>query len=258
MARFLTRTALSAALSAALSTTALTAALLAPGVASAQMPAQSAQAPARPELPQLSLEAAASSDVAQDKVEVTLAKEIEGADQAQLSDQLNKVLASTLATAKRNTKVESRSGNYRVWANTDRNGKITGWRGRAELVLESKDFVAASTLAGELSQAMAVSNINFSLSREAREAEEQRLLQEAAKAFGVRATSAAQAFGFGSYAVKTLDLSGSGTVYSPRPMMMRAASADAKMAEALPLEAGKATVTVSVRGTVELLGTQQR
>jgi len=163
MARFLTRTALSAALSAALSTTALTAALLAPGVASAQMPAQSAQAPARPELPQLSLEAAASSDVAQDKVEVTLAKEIEGADQAQLSDQLNKVLASTLATAKRNTKVESRSGNYRVWANTDRNGKITGWRGRAELILESKDFVAASTLAGELSQAMAVSNINFSL-----------------------------------------------------------------------------------------------
>ena len=258
MARFLTRTVLSTALSAAVSSTALTVALLAPGVAAAQTPSQSAQAAARPELPQLSLEAAASSDVAQDKVEITLAKEIEGADQAQLSDQLNKVLASTLATAKRNTKVESRSGSYRVWANTDRNGKITGWRGRAELVLESKDFVAASTLAGELSQAMAVANINFSLSREAREAEEQRLLQEAAKAFGVRASSAAKAFGFGSYAVKTLDLSGSGTVYSPRPMMMRAASADAKMAEALPLEAGKATVTVSVRGTVELLGTQQR
>jgi predicted secreted protein len=234
---------------ASLASAALTMALALPTAAFAQ-----SAPPPRPELPQLSLEAAASSDVAQDKVTITMGSDYDGVDQAKVSDQLNKLLASTLATAKRNAKVESRSGSYRVWANTDKTGKIIGWRGRAEIILESKDFVAASTLAGELSKSMAVSNIDFSLSREAREAEEQRLLVEAAKAFRARASSASQAFGFGGYNVRQLDLSGSGTVYQTRPMMaMRAASAEAKFSDSVPMEAGKATVTVSVRGTVELL-----
>ena len=238
-------------LRASLAGAALTMACALPAAAFAQA---TSPAPARPELPQLSLEAAASSEIAQDKVEITMGSDYEGADQAKVSDQLNKLLASTLATAKRNTKVESRSGNYRVWANTDKAGKIIGWRGRAEIILESKDFVAASTLAGELSKSMAVSNINFSLSREAQQAEEQRLLVEAAKAFRARATSASQAFGFGGYNVRQLDLSGSGMSYQPRPMMaMRAAAPEAKMSDSVPMEAGKATVTVSVRGTVELL-----
>lgn len=229
----------------------LGAALIAPGIAGAQQ-----MVPAKPELPQLSLEAAASAEIDQDKVEITLAHELDGSDQADVASRLNQVLGNTLAKAKRNNKVESRSGSYRVWARTDRNGKITGWRGRAELILESRDFSAASTLAGELSTSMAVSNMNFSLSREAREAEEKRLLQEAADAFKARAATASSAFGFNRYQVKQLDLSGSGTVYSPRPMMMRAKPASASadmMAESVPVEAGKATVTVSVRGTVELL-----
>lgn len=228
----------------------LTAAL--PSMAAAQ---PSPPPPPKPELPQLSLEAAASADVAQDKVEITLGHELEGPDQATVSNRLNQLLTTTLAQAKRNNKVESRSGNYRVWPTTDRNGKITGWRGRAEIILESRDFAAASTLAGELSTSMAVAGINFSLSREAREAEEQRLLREAADAFRNRAAQASSAFGFSGYQVKQLDLSGSGTVYPPRPMMaMRGMAAEAKVADAVPIEAGKATVTVSVRGTVELLG----
>ncbi|OVZ61213.1 hypothetical protein CDO44_06100 [Pigmentiphaga sp. NML080357] len=207
---------------------------------------------AKPDRPTLSLSAGATSEVAQDKVTITLANEIEGNDQAKLSQQLNQLLEATLAEAKRNTAVTARSGNYNVWANTDRNGRITSWRGRAELILESKDFVAASKLAGELSKQMAVSNVAFSLSREAREAEEQRLLADAAKAFGTRASQAAKAFGFSGYTVKQLDLSGSGTVTPmPRAYAMAAPAMEAKAAD-LPLEGGKSTVTVSVRGTVYL------
>ncbi len=214
--------------------------------------AQAAPDAAKPDRPTLSLSAAATSEVAQDKVTITLANEIEGNDQAKLSQQLNQLLEATLAEAKRNTAVTARSGNYNVWANTDRNGRITTWRGRAELILESKDFGAASKLAGELSRQMAVSNVSFSLSREAREAEEQRLLAEAAKAFTTRATQAAKAFGFSGYAVKQLDLSGSGTVTPmPRAYAMAAPAMEAKAAD-LPLEGGKSSVSVSVRGTVYL------
>ncbi len=232
----------------ALAGAALSATLALPGLAVAQ-----AAQPAPPQLPTLSLSAAASSEVAQDKVTITLAQEIEGKDQAALSQQLNKLLESTLARAKSATSVSTRNGNYNVWANTDRDGKITGWRGRAELVLESRDFIAASKLAGELSQQMAVSNVAFSLSREAREAEEQRLLAEAAKAFTARAQYAAKSFGFSGFTVKQLDLSGSGTVPSPQPRAYAMSAARMEKADALPLEAGETTVTVSVRGTVNLI-----
>ncbi|VCU70163.1 hypothetical protein PIGHUM_02230 [Pigmentiphaga humi] len=229
---------------------ALAAAAALPALAAAQTALQAAPDAANTR-PTLSLSAAATSEVAQDKVTITLSNEIEGADQAKLSQQLNQVLESTLAQARRDQAVTARSGNYNVWANTDRNGRITGWRGRAELILESRDFAAASKLAGELSRQMAVSNVAFSLSREAREAEEQRLLNEAAQAFNTRATQAAKAFGFTGYAVKQLDLSGAGTVTPmPRAYAM-AASAEAKTAD-LPLEGGKSNVTVSVRGTVYL------
>jgi len=207
---------------------------------------------AKPDRPTMTLSAGATAEVAQDKVTITLSREIEGTDQTKLSQELNQVLETTLAEAKQGRAVSARTGNYNIWANTDRNGRITGWRGRAELILESKDFVAASKLAGELSRHMAVSNVAFSLSREAREAEEQRLLAEAAKAFDARAALAAKSFGFSGYAIKQIDLSGGGTVTpAPRAYAMAAPAMEAKMAD-LPLEGGKSTVTVSIRGTVYL------
>ena len=72
----------------------------------------------------------------------------------------------------RDTKgVEVRTGNYNVWPNTGSKGKIAGWRGQGEVILESKDFEAAAALASKLSDKTAISSISFSLSRAAREAE---------------------------------------------------------------------------------------
>jgi len=232
------------------------AALAASAAMSSIAVAQAAPDTAKPDRPTLSLSAAATSEVAQDKVTITLANEIEGNDQAKLSQQLNQLLETTLAEAKRNTAVTARSGNYNVWANTDRNGRITTWRGRAELILESKDFGAASKLAGELSRQMAVSNVSFSLSREAREAAEKKLLTQAADAFLARAQAAAKAFGYSSYRVQNIELSGGGSaVPVPRPMVAMAkssfSSGSAAYADA-PLEAGQVTVTLSVNGTVSL------
>src|SRR5690606_7672450 len=128
---------------------------------------------------------------------------------------------------------------------TDRDGKITAWRGRAEVVLESEDLPAASALAAKLAEHMPISNIGFSLSPKARAAEEKRLLDEAADAFSQRATDAAKAFGFSGYTIRKIDLGGSGTVYSKRPEMAMAARASFAGDAAPPqLEAGVATVTV--------------
>ncbi|GAA5236741.1 DUF541 domain-containing protein [Verticiella sediminum] len=203
--------------------------------------------------PRLTLQAEAVSEVTQDKVQITLATEIEGAEQADVSQRLTKTVNDTLAAVKGKApaSVQVRTGNYRLWPNTDRDGKITGWRGRGEVVLESNDLPAASKLAAEAG-AMSIADVAFSLSREAREAEEKRLLGEAAEAFRQRAADAAKAFGFADYRIRSIDLSGSGSVYPKyQPQMMRAGVADAAAAP-LQFEAGMATVTVTVQGEVVL------
>lgn len=202
--------------------------------------------------PRLSLQAQASSEVQQDTVTITLAAEIEGQDQADVARRLTEQLNKTLEAARGDKVVEARNGAYRLWPNTDRDGKITAWRGRAEVLLESRDLPAAAALASRLSGQMPIANINFSLSPQARAAEEQRLLQEAADAFAGRAQAAAKAFGFSGYDIRNIDLGGSGTVYSKGPEMAMARAAFAGDAAPPALEAGTATVTVSVQGEVAL------
>ena len=92
-----------------------------------------------------------------------------------------------------------RTGAFSVYPSTDRDGKISAWRGRTEVALESRDFAAASKLAGQLSNLMQVANVEFSLSPEAQRAAEQKLTTEAIKSFRARADEAAKAFGYGSY-----------------------------------------------------------
>src|SRR5690606_37392081 len=139
-----------------------------------------------------------------------------------------------------------------VWPDTDDKGKIQNWRARGEIVLESKDFAAASALASKLADKVAISQISFSLSREAREAAEKKLLSQAADAFLARAQAAAQAFGYSSYRVQQLELSGGGSAAPvPRPMAAMAksslASGSAGYTDA-PLQAGQVTVTLAVSG----------
>ena len=42
------------------------------------------------------------------------------------------------------------TGQFSIFPSTDRDGRISAWRGRTEVVLESHDFAAASKLAGDL------------------------------------------------------------------------------------------------------------
>src|SRR5690606_26551614 len=179
--------------------------------------------------------------VQQDTVTITLAAELEGADQADVARRLTEQLNQTLEAARGVSDIEARNGAYRLWPNTDRDGKITAWRGRAEVLLESRNLPAAAELAAKLSGHMPISNIEFSLSPEARAAEEQRLLQEAADAFAKRAGDAAKAFGFSGYDIRKIDLGGSGTVYAKQPELAMARGA-AFASDAAPpqLEAGTA------------------
>lgn len=206
--------------------------------------------------PQLSLRAHSTSELIQDTVTTTLAVEVEAQYQANVGKALTAALDALVKRAKEgNDKVEVRTGSYRVWGVVDNKGKTTGWRGHAEIRLESKDFSAVSALASKLSDASAISNTYFSLSREGREAEEKRLLSQAAAAFKTRALAAASAFGFSGYRINEIDLSGTGgDIRPPRPaaMLMSARGKEADIQSSVPLEPDTEVVTVEVSGSIFL------
>jgi predicted secreted protein len=149
--------------------------------------------------------------------------------------------------------VTARSGAFTVYPSTDRDGRISAWRGRTEVVLESHDFAAASKLAGKMSSSMQVGNIAFSLSPQAQRAAAQKLSTQAIDSFRQQAQAAAQAFGYSNYAIREVNVGHEGS--PPRPVMMmqaRGMAADAKMAAPMAFEAGTSTVTVSVSGSVQM------
>lgn len=205
----------------------------------------------------LTLQAGASAEVQQDTVTITLASEVEAASEDAVNEPLTQRMAKVMEAAKRVPSVKAYTGGYRIWPNTDRDGKITAWRGRAEINLESRDFGAASKLAAEVSAEMPISGLYFSLSEQARAEQEKQLLRQAATAFRERAQEAAEAFGFSGYQIRKLDLGGSGMAYDqPRARMAAAPAMMSLKAESapVPLEADTVSVSVSVNGEVDLQG----
>ncbi|RFU46088.1 SIMPL domain-containing protein [Paraburkholderia sp. DHOC27] len=201
----------------------------------------------------LSLNAQASAEVPQDVVNITLFYEQEASDPSVLTTSLNQRADAALRQAKGVSGVTARTGSFSIAPSTDRDGRISAWRGRTEVVLESHDFAAASKLAGQMASNMQVGNVQFSLSPEAQRAAEQKLTGDAIASFRQQAGSAAQAFGYSGYSIREVNVGQNGVM--PRPMMMmsaRAMGADAKAAAPLPLEAGTSTVTVTVSGSVQM------
>ena len=201
----------------------------------------------------LSLSAQASAQVQQDVVDITLFYEQEAADPSSLTSTLNQRAEAALREAKGVEGVTAKSGSFTVYPSTDRDGKISAWRGRTEVVLESHDFAAASKLAGKISSSMQVGSVTFSLSPEAQRAAEQKLVSQAIDSFRKQAQNAAQGFGYSNFTIREVNVGRSGA--QPRPVMMmqaRAMSADAKMAPPIAMEAGTTTVTVDVSGSVQM------
>ncbi|WP_207003233.1 SIMPL domain-containing protein [Trinickia mobilis] len=201
----------------------------------------------------LSLSAQASADVPQDVVNITLFYEQEAKDPASLTDALNQRADAALKQAKGVSGVTARTGSFSIYPSTDRDGRISAWRGRTEVVLESRDFAAASKLAGQMSSNMQVGNVAFSLSPEAQRAAEEKLSAQAIASFRQQATASAQAFGYSGYTIREVKVGQNGI--PPRPMMMSMRApvgADAKAAAPVPIEGGTSTVTVNVSGSVQM------
>lgn len=207
---------------------------------------------------QISLRAEVSQEVARDKMIVTLYTESQNTDPAKLAAEVTTIMNKALGEAREAREVKAvtlRQGSrnsYPIYDN--KNQKITGWRERAELRLESADFPALSKLTGELLNTLKMDNMDFAIADATRKSSEDALLKDAVAAFKARAQLATDALGGKGYKIVNLNFNTNGY---PMPyarnggMMMKAAAMDS--APTPEVEAGTSQVSMSADGVIEVL-----
>lgn len=218
--------------------------------AAAAAPAQTVPYP--PPQNVLQLGASGTVEVTQDLLTLHLSTTREGADPAAVQSQLKAALDAALAEARKSAQpgqMDVRTGNFALYPRNNREGKISGWQGSAELILEGRDFTRITQAAGRI-QTLTLAGVNFGLSREQRAKSEGEAQAAAIERFKAKAAELAKGFGFGGYTLREVSVQASEPGF-PRPMMGRAGAAEMAVA-AVPVEAGKAAVTVVVSGSVQL------
>ena len=214
--------------------------------------AQQMMLPAPQNVVQLS--ASGSVEVQQDLLSISMSTTREGVDATVVQAQLKTALDTALTEAKKAAQpgqLDVRTGNFSLYPRYARDGKITGWQGMTELVLEGRDFARISTTAGKI-QTLTMGNVSFGLSRDQRAKVEGDAQTQAIERFKAKATEIAKGFGFAGYTLREVSINANDQGYVPRPRML-AMEAKSSVADApIPVEAGKSTVQVTVSGSVQL------
>lgn len=226
-----------------------TALALATGLAAAAALAQPA---AEVRFNQVDLQAEVSREVQNDLMTATLVAEANDPSAAQVAAQLNRLTAEALKTAGEFKTIKARSGFTNTFPVYDRANKLTGWRGRSEIRLESKDVAAMSTLIGRLQSSLQLGAVQFTVSPEVRRQVQNDLLTEAVAAFRDRADIATKALGGRSYKIRRVSLNTGGFVPGPRPMVAERAAAASSPVPPPSFESGTSMVQVNANGTVEV------
>jgi predicted secreted protein len=202
------------------------------------------------------LQSSAEREVANNTMNAVLYVEQTDANAQNVANVVNRALAEGLRLSKDYPLVKVRSGNLQTTpmysgGSSGRAQQLTGWRGRGELRLETRDFATGAALIGKLQAGMQLAGISFSVSPESRKKAEDELISEAIGAFKSRAELVKGVMGGRGYKIQRMGLS---TGYSgpprPVPMMAMAKSADASFAP--PVEGGNSMVNVQVNGAIEV------
>ncbi|UXH79976.1 SIMPL domain-containing protein [Roseateles amylovorans] len=230
----------------------LSAAALLPGLSHAQ-------AQARTDL--LNLTASASTEVTRDLLMLSFSTTREGKEAAAVQSELKQALDAALAEARKVAKpgqVEVQAGNLsiyprygqpRVSSGGATTNQITGWQGSVELQVQGRDMDAIAKLSSRI-QTMSIANVSYGLSREAREKAEDSVVADAIAGYKAKAANYAKQFGYSAFRIGEVSVNA-----DPGPVMAMAqprfkAMGVSASEQALPVESGKATVTVNVNGNV--------
>lgn len=202
----------------------------------------------------VSLSASATVEVTKDLLNVVLSTTREGQDAATVQTQLKQALDAALTEARKGAKpgqIDIQTGNFSLYPRYAPKGGINGWQGTAELVVEGKDMAGIGALTGRITT-MTVARVSQGVSRELREKAEGEVTAQAIARYRGKAADYAKQFGYAGYVIREVNVGTSEPPgFVPMPMV-RAKAMSMAADESLPVEAGKAQVSVNVSGSVQL------
>ena len=216
-----------------------------------------AQAPVAQKDPEgvVSLSSSATVEIPNDWIVVQFTTSKEGTDanavQAALKEAVGSALGQARQVAKGDGHVEVQGGGFSLQPRFNAKGVVNGWSGTTSLVVQGRDMGTIAELAGRV-QSMTVGNLDYSVSREAREKVEGDVAAQAIARFRAKAADYAKAFGYGSFVIRDVNVNVDNGQPTPRPYAMARMAAAPKMSDSLPVEAGSGSVTANVNGSVQL------
>ena len=166
---------------------------------------------------QISFQTEVKEEIANDEVRASLYKKLQATDAKTLATQLNTAINKALNIAKRYPSVTVSTGQQSTYPRYDKNEKIIGWTGQANIDIKSTDFAATSQLIADLQETLVMNNLNFGVSDTKKDALEQKLMTSASRAFQLQAKNLTRAWDARSYRVVTVNLNTNNNNY-PRPM----------------------------------------
>jgi predicted secreted protein len=200
------------------------------------------------------LSASGSVEVQQDLLSISMNTTRDGTDAGTVQAQLKQALDTALTQARQAAapgQMDVRTGNFSLYPRYGKDGKINGWQGSIELVLEGRDFARITSTAGKI-QTLTMGNVSFALSREQRTRVEGEAQTQAIERFKAKAGEISRSFGFAGYALREVSVNANEQGYTPRPRVM-AMQAKSEMSNSpIAVEAGKSTVLVNVSGSVQM------
>lgn len=211
----------------------------------------------RPVQDVLELQASATSEVSPDVAVITLVALREGADPAELVQEVDVALEHALSDARATAGVTGSTGGLSTVPRTDAHGQRVAWQVHGEIVLRSKDFGSLGKLAARLAtagpQPLLLSGVGFEISPELRQTEEAELVEHALAAFRARAALVVKTLGYNSYSIREINVgeaSGGGVI---RPYLMADSVRLGTASPApVPLESGRTTLALAVHGSVQM------
>ncbi|WP_238374954.1 SIMPL domain-containing protein, partial [Aggregatibacter actinomycetemcomitans] len=136
-----------------------------------------------PEKNVISFNTEVTKEVDYDVMEVTLFVKQENKNLKELNQAINEKVNAALDVIKKQSAVQIKKNTRNTQVRYDNKGKQSGWIERADLVLESKDFVVLSQVISDLNETFAIADVMQKLSNEAAVKFEDEMLKSALAQF---------------------------------------------------------------------------
>lgn len=205
---------------------------------------------AEPAYNQIGFTVEARKEVSNDQLRASLYVEESNLRAEHVAEKLNVAIKRALAESRSYPLVRVASGGIQNWPVYEKQ-QISGWRGRAEIRLESEAPEQAAELIGRLQKFMAIGQVGFSVSNTVRKQVENQLIPEALSLFKERARLVSRELGHSQYRIVQAQVNLQGN--HGAPVMYRKQAMMAAAAESSPQFApGESEVVVNIDGRIEV------